>query len=193
ENFQTNSNAGAESNDQQQQQQSQPISTTITNRMNPNLSQQQQYQSRYNQQGWGTNNSNSAELYQQQPQQYSSYYDQAMYGGQYDQLAATMYAQQQQPQQMLGDGTIPQESPKGGYVVYVYGIGQRATQEELLMLFQQYGRVLRVDVIIDFNTGLGKGFAFVAMERYQDAQLAIQSLDRMPYHGKQLQVRFKAN
>ncbi|CAF0773584.1 unnamed protein product [Didymodactylos carnosus] len=165
--------------------------------MNQNHSQQQQqhhqqYQSQYNQQLWGMNNNNSGDPYHPQGQQYPSYYDQAMYGGQYDQLAAAMYAQQQ-PQQILGDGTIPQESPKGGYVVYVYGIGQRATQEELLMLFQQYGRVLRVDIIIDFNTGLGKGFAFVAMERYQDAQVAIQSLDRMPYHGKQLQVRFKAN
>ena len=52
---------------------------------------------------------------------------------------------------------IPVESAKGGHVVYVYGIGQRATQEEIFALFQPFGHVLRVDIIIDFNTGLCKG------------------------------------
>ncbi|CAF1197168.1 unnamed protein product, partial [Didymodactylos carnosus] len=118
----------------------------------------------------------------------------AMYGQPtYTDPAVAMYSQQQ-PQPLVPNsmgGAIPPESPKGGHVVYVYGIGQRATQTELQMLFEQFGRVLRVDVIIDFNTSLCKGYAFVAMERYQDAQAAIQNLNRMPFHGRQLQVRFK--
>lgn len=67
------------------------------------------------------------------------------------------YGQQQQQQQNQYGSVIPPESPKGGHVVYVYGIGQRATQDELFTLFSQFGRVLRVDIIIDFNTGLCKG------------------------------------
>jgi hypothetical protein len=90
-----------------------------------------------------------------------------------------------------GQQVIPPESPKGGHVVYIYGIGQRATQEEIYALFQPFGRVLRVDIIIDFNTGLCKGYAFVAMEQYQEAQMAVQSLNATPFHGRQLQVRFK--
>jgi len=90
-----------------------------------------------------------------------------------------------------GQQVIPPESPKGGHVVYIYGIGQRATQEEIFALFQPFGRVLRVDIIIDFNTGLCKGYAFVAMEQYQEAQMAVQSLNATPFHGRQLQVRFK--
>jgi len=90
-----------------------------------------------------------------------------------------------------GQQVIPPESPKGGHVVYIYGIGQRATQEEIYALFQPFGRVLRVDIIIDFNTGLCKGYAFVAMEQYQEAQMAVQSLNAAPFHGRQLQVRFK--
>ncbi|CAF0861489.1 unnamed protein product [Didymodactylos carnosus] len=141
-------------------------------------------------------------MQQQQYPGYDPYYGQAaaynqaaMYGGQYDQQQQSfMYGQQQQPQGLIpGDGIIPPESPKGGHVVYVYGIGQRATQQELVQLFSQFGRVLRVDIIIDFNTGLCKGFAFVAMERYQDAQMAIQNLNRAPFHGRPLQVRFKTN
>lgn len=107
---------------------------------------------------------------------------------------ATPYAThptQQNAYGQYGQTLIPQESPKGGHVVYVYGIGQRATQEEIFALFQPFGRVLRVDIIIDFNTGLCKGYAFVAMEQYQEAQMAVQSLNAAPFHGRQLQVRFK--
>lgn len=107
-----------------------------------------------------------------------------MYAGYFGAPQQTAYGQ-------YGQQTIPPESPKGGHVVYVYGIGQRATQEDLLHLFQPFGRVLRVDIIIDFNTGLCKGYAFIAMEQYQEAQMAIQTLNGSPFHGRQLQVRFK--
>lgn len=117
-----------------------------------------------------------------------------MYANYYATAATTPYAThptQHNAYGQYGQTLIPQESPKGGHVIYVYGIGQRATQEEIFALFQPFGRVLRVDIIIDFNTGLCKGYAFVAMEQYQDAQMAIQSLNAAPFHGRQLQVRFK--
>ena len=92
--------------------------------------------------------------YQQQPvDMYANYYSapqQASYG-------PPGGNQQGNPYGQYGQQMIPPESPKGGHVVYVYGIGQRATQEEIFALFQPYGRVLRVDIIIDFNTGLCKG------------------------------------
>lgn len=34
-------------------------------------------------------------------------------------------------------------------------------------------------------------YAFVALEQYQEAQMAVQSLNATPFHGRQLQVRFK--
>jgi len=123
--------------------------------------------------------------YQQQADMYAGYYgtpQQTSYGPPGAQQA--VYGE-------YGQQVIPPESPKGGHVVYIYGIGQRATQEEIYALFQPYGRVLRVDIIIDFNTGLCKGYAFVAMEQYQEAQMAIQSLNATTFHGRQLQVRFK--
>jgi len=91
--------------------------------------------------------------YQQQPaNMYADYYatpQQSAYGPSSAQTAA-VYSEYGQ--------VIPPESPKGGHVVYIYGIGQRATQEEIFALFQPFGRVLRVDIIIDFNTGLCKGY-----------------------------------
>jgi len=117
-----------------------------------------------------------------------------MYAGYYGTPQPTTYGPPGAQQAVYGEygqQVIPPESPKGGHVVYIYGIGQRATQEEIYALFQPFGRVLRVDIIIDFNTGLCKGYAFVAMEQYQEAQMAVQSLNATPFHGRQLQVRFK--
>ena len=39
--------------------------------------------------------------------------------------------------------------------------------------------------------GLFFRYAFVAMEQYQEAQMAVQGLNATPFHGRQLQVRFK--
>lgn len=117
-----------------------------------------------------------------------------MYAGYYSTPQQTAYGPPGAQQAVYGEygqQVIPPESPKGGHVVYIYGIGQRATQDEIFALFQPFGRVLRVDIIIDFNTGLCKGYAFVAMEQYQEAQMAVQSLNATPFHGRQLQVRFK--
>ena len=89
--------------------------------------------------------------YQQQADMFAGYYgtpQQTPYGTAGAQQA--VYGE-------YGQQVIPPESPKGGHVVYIYGIGQRATQEEIYALFQPFGRVLRVDIIIDFNTGLCKG------------------------------------
>lgn len=117
-----------------------------------------------------------------------------MYAGYYGAPQQASYGPPGAQQAVYGDygqQVIPPESPKGGHVVYIYGIGQRATQEEIFALFQTFGRVLRVDIIIDFNTGLCKGYAFVAMEQYQEAQMAVQGLNATPFHGRQLQVRLK--
>jgi len=129
------------------------------------------------------------------PHQYQQQQQVDLYAGYYGTPQQTSYGTTTTAQQATygeyGQQTIPAESPKGGHVVYIYGIGQRATQEEIYALFQPFGHVLRVDIIIDFNTGLCKGYAFVAMEQYHEAQMAIQSLNTVPFHGRQLQVRFK--
>ena len=92
---------------------------------------------------------------QQQQQQASDLY--AGYYGQGGQASFEGAAGQASAYGQYAQEGIPVESSKGGHVVYVYGIGQRATQEEIFALFQPFGHVLRVDIIIDFNTGLCKG------------------------------------
>jgi len=176
-----------------------------TNRYDPLGAQSASYQARSTQLQGQWNNGVAAAVAAAQSQ-YGAFGNPFGLPHHYQQQAADMYAgyygtPQQTPygppgaQQAVfgeyGQQVIPPESPKGGHVVYIYGIGQRATQEEIFALFQPFGRVLRVDIIIDFNTGLCKGYAFVALEQYQEAQMAVQSLNATPFHGRQLQVRFK--
>jgi len=44
---------------------------------------------------------------------------------------------------------------------------------------------------MDRNTGLSKGYAFVTMEKYNEALNAIEQLNNYLFHGKYFQVRFK--
>jgi len=75
--------------------------------------------------------------------------------------------------------------------IYVYGLSQSVNENELYQLFNKYGDVSRVDIIMDNNTGLSKGYGFVLMNKYNEALIAIQQLNNYQFHGRYLQVRFK--
>jgi len=75
--------------------------------------------------------------------------------------------------------------------IYVYGLSQYVNKSELYQLFNKYGDVERVDIIMDNNTGLSKGYGFVLMNKYNQALTAIQQLNNYLFHGRYLQVRFK--
>jgi RNA recognition motif-containing protein len=55
-------------------------------------------------------------------------------------------------------------------------------------LFSQFVDVSRVDIIMDDNTGLWKGYGFVLMEKCEQA---IEEFNHCPYNGRYLHVRFK--
>ncbi|CAF0950178.1 unnamed protein product [Adineta steineri] len=75
--------------------------------------------------------------------------------------------------------------------IYVYGLSQTVNQSELSRLFSEFGHVSRVDIIMDNNTGLSKGYGFIQMEKYDEALRAIEQLNNYQFHGRYLQVRFK--
>jgi len=82
-------------------------------------------------------------------------------------------------------------SPIKNDAIYVYGLSQSVNQSELYRLFSEYGHVSRVDIIMDNNTGLSKGYGFVLMDKYDEALRAIEQLNNSQFHGRYLQVRFK--
>jgi RNA recognition motif. (a.k.a. RRM, RBD, or RNP domain) len=63
--------------------------------------------------------------------------------------------------------------------LFVGNLGSEVTHEELRRLFEAYGQVVQVHIIVDRDTGLPRGFAFVEMTNDADAEKAI---NRRIYH-----------
>jgi len=73
-----------------------------------------------------------------------------------------------------------------GHKLFVYNILPDADERFLWQLFAPFGAVSNVDVMA------GKGFGFVSMRDYGDAEAAIRNLSGYSGHGgKPLQVSFK--
>jgi RNA recognition motif-containing protein len=70
--------------------------------------------------------------------------------------------------------------------IYVGNLPYTATEDQIRNLFDAYGTVERVSLIIDRDTGRIKGFGFVDMS--SGAQEAIASLDQSELDGRTITV-----
>ncbi|XP_026061664.1 ELAV-like protein 1a isoform X3 [Carassius auratus] len=80
-----------------------------------------------------------------------------------------------------------------GWCIFVYNLGQDADEGILWQMFGPFGAVTNVKVIRDFNTNKCKGFGFVTMPNYEEAAMAIASLNGYRLGDKILQVSFKTS
>ena len=78
------------------------------------------------------------------------------------------------------------------YTLFVYNIGFQATDRTLWQLISPFGTVQKVNVMLDHEKNQCKGYGFVTMTNYQEAQNAINCLNGHFYQGRVLQVRFFA-
>lgn len=76
--------------------------------------------------------------------------------------------------------------------IYVGNIAHASTEEGLRQLFEQYGQVANVRIMIDRMTGKPRGFAFVEMASDEEAQAAIDALNETQFDGRTIRVS-KAN
>lgn len=72
--------------------------------------------------------------------------------------------------------------------IYVGNLSYEVTQEDLNEVFAEYGRVRRVHLPTDRETGRMRGFAFVEMEADADEDKAIEALDGAEWMGRKLKV-----
>ncbi len=72
--------------------------------------------------------------------------------------------------------------------IYVGNLSYDATEEDLRMVFSDYGAVKRVSLPTDRETGKMRGFAFVDMTEDAEEESAISSLDGAEWMGRQLRV-----
>src|SRR6516225_8341406 len=72
--------------------------------------------------------------------------------------------------------------------IYVGNLAWAVTNEDLLELFGQHGKVVSAQVISDRETGRSRGFGFVEMENDQEAENAIQALNGFQHNNRPLTV-----
>jgi RNA recognition motif-containing protein len=72
--------------------------------------------------------------------------------------------------------------------IYVGNLSHDATQEDIAAVFAEYGKVKRVNLPTDRETGQLRGFAFVEMATEAEEAAAIEALDRAEWMGRELKV-----
>lgn len=86
-------------------------------------------------------------------------------------------AQQQQQQQQKHD-------------IFVGNLNFNTTEEQLHQAFSEIGRVIKVRLVTDMETGKPRGFAFVEFEDPQAALSAIRNMNDYELNGRRIRVNF---
>ena len=72
--------------------------------------------------------------------------------------------------------------------IFVGNMHWETTEDALEALFAPYGRVDRVQIIMDRYTGRSRGFGFVDMPNRDEAQAAIAGLSGIEVRGRTLTI-----
>ena len=73
--------------------------------------------------------------------------------------------------------------------IFVAKLDFNTTDEQLKSLFEEHGRVNRVTIAKDRETGKPRGFAFVEMADESEADQAIEALDNYSINGRNIAVK----
>jgi len=72
--------------------------------------------------------------------------------------------------------------------IYVGNLSFQTTEDGLRALFEQYGEVTDVAIMMDRQTGRSRGFGFVTMAQAEDGATVIETLDETDFEGRTLRV-----
>lgn len=72
--------------------------------------------------------------------------------------------------------------------LFVGNLSWKTTEDNLRSLFEKFGAVTSVRIIVDQYTGKSKGFGFVEMESAEGAQKAVQELNEKPFMERNIRV-----
>ena len=71
----------------------------------------------------------------------------------------------------------------------VRNLARTTTEHEIRVLFSAHGSVSQCSLVLDQETGLSKGFAFVEMANDDEAKKAIASLNMSSVAGNAIRVK----
>ncbi len=89
-----------------------------------------------------------------------------------------------------GGGGLMQQQQQAKNDVFVGNLAFNTTEEQLYQIFSEIGRVVKVRMVNDLETGKPRGFAFVEFEDPQAALAAIRNMNEYELNGRPLRVNF---
>lgn len=72
--------------------------------------------------------------------------------------------------------------------LFVGNLSFKVTEDDLSAIFSDYGEVMEVRIINDRETGRPRGFGFVTMASKEEADKAIEGLNKREIEGRALTV-----
>ena len=72
--------------------------------------------------------------------------------------------------------------------LYVGGLDELVTKDVFRAAFVPFGEIVDISLPFDMRTGKHRGFGFVEYEDPEDAQAAIENMDRAELYGRVLKV-----
>ncbi len=71
----------------------------------------------------------------------------------------------------------------------IRNLARSTTEEELKVLFKEYGTLQSCDLVLDNATGESKGFAFVEMPKSGEAKAAMKNMNNKLIAGSKIRVK----
>ena len=84
----------------------------------------------------------------------------------------------------------PQQQQQQKHDIFVGNLDFNTTEEQLHQIFSDIGRLVRVRMVTDQDTGKPRGFAFVEFEDPQAALSAIRNMNDYELNGRRIRVNF---
>lgn len=76
---------------------------------------------------------------------------------------------------------------RGSAYIFVGGVSRDLNEGDLVAVFSQYGRVVRVNLVRDRETGESRGYAFLCYEDERSTVLAVDNFNGITLAGRVIQ------
>jgi RNA recognition motif-containing protein len=75
--------------------------------------------------------------------------------------------------------------------IFIGNLSSSTSEEELKVLFSEFGTVRSTNLVTDVFSGQCKGFGFIEMEGHE-ARAAIAGLDGKEFKGKPMKIKYES-
>jgi len=90
--------------------------------------------------------------------------------------------------EVIGNGEEGAVKSIEGYIIFVSGVHEEATEDDLLDKFSEFGEVKNLHLPLDRRTGFVKGYALLEYATAEEADNAIKGMDATDFMDKKIHV-----